>query len=261
MNNFIVCMLMVTADCQRNCPGCVTDQARKKFSEYDLSLDDLENFIKVSEDSNYRYDQLTLNGFGEPLLWSNLEEGVKMLARSKSIGDIMIRSNGMNTDAVTESLLDNIKELSVTKYKGTEKKLQVLQSKFGNRVLILPDATFIRLKGMEAPIPCNCRCSGPTIIGKWALPHCGPVLFGTETVERLINAGKITKEKTDNLTLDNFVEYLLEIDKSISPVKVEKDFLHSIINIQTWDKFSKRNMDACRFCWGNDGFTHSLKNV
>lgn len=82
-------MLMVTADCQRNCPGCVTDQARKKFSEYDLSLDDLENFIKVSEDSNYRYDQLTLNGFGEPLLWSNLEEGVKMLARSKSIGCIM----------------------------------------------------------------------------------------------------------------------------------------------------------------------------
>lgn len=252
MHRFSMCMLQVCSECQHNCNGCATAQARKHFSEYELTMENIDNFLRVVYDSKYWFEKVWLNGFGEPLLWKHLEECVKALSVSKSVGGVYIRSNGINIKKVTDAVLENVTEISFSQYKQTKEQLSELRSKHGSRIKILQPARFIKLKSWEAPIPCTCICSGPSIIGRWALPHCGPVLFSMDTARRLVRAGMVTQEQADGLDFNNWLEYVKLVGGA---VEIKKGFLDSIINRQTPEKRALRNMDACRYCFGNRNFS------
>jgi hypothetical protein len=252
VRKILLCMLQVCSSCQRDCNGCATEQARKHFPDYELTLDDVDAFLRASHDSEYWYEKVWLNGFGEPLLWNHLEEGVKALSASNNVGGVYIRSNGIGTEKVTDAVLKNVAEISFSQYKKTKEQLTELRSKHGSRIKVLQPARFIKLKGWEAPVPCTCICSGPSIIGRWALPHCGPVFFSMDTARRLVRAGLVSQEQADGLDFNNWFEYVKVVGGA---VEVKKGFLDNIITFKTQEKRALRNMDACRYCFGNRNFS------
>lgn len=257
MKRVFHCMLQVCSACQQDCHGCVTEIARHRFPDYHMSLEAIENFLRVVQDSDYFFSRLWINGFGEPLLWKHLEEGIKILSKSKHIGSLLIRSNGLNTGAVSQDVLSSITELSLSKYKTNREEIDELVAKHGSRIKVLAPAKFIKLKGWSADIPCSCICSGPCIIEDTALVYCGSVIFSRDTTIRLQKAGKITEEDVQNLTYNNWVEYVKKFLPDNGVVKVQKGFLDSILHMQSDNDFATKNLDACRYCFGNRNFTGS----
>jgi len=238
-------MLQVCSKCQNNCNKCVTTIIRKNFPDYQLSIEQLENFIESNEKSGYFFRDLWLNGFGEPLLWDHLHDGLKLLSRSKSIGNIFIRSNGHIID---EDIFNYISRLSISRYKPLKNELTRLIKKFPNKTKIIGKEEFCELVGKHARIPCMCICHGPTIIGNYALVYCGPVIYSPDTTERFID-GKILKEEdVKNLNGENWVEYTKKIVGS-GIVEVKLNYLDVC-----GPRSQHRNMQICKYCYGNNTF-------
>lgn len=62
----------------------------------------------------------------------------------------------------------------------------------------------------------------------------------------------VTQEQADNLNSENWLEYVKVVGGA---VEVKKGFLDNIIDRQTQDKRALRNMDACRYCFGNRNYS------
>ena len=86
--------LAACVPCQYDCVDCAHDGMRNKFSGYHLNLDDLREFIRCTEESRYLVKLLDLTGPGEPLLWRNLKEGLRLLHKSPAIRKVRIVTNG-----------------------------------------------------------------------------------------------------------------------------------------------------------------------
>jgi len=149
-------MLMVTSRCQLECESCVTQSVRKRFPDYDLSIQQLRNFVRATSGSKYHYQKIWLNGFGDPSLWRNLLPGLKMLHRSGITDEVCLASNML----AAKRLTGEVNQYCTIVPGGIDNK----------RFMLMPD-------GASGGVPCKCRCSGPTLIGNYILPYCGPVAY------------------------------------------------------------------------------------
>lgn len=75
---------------------------RYQFRNYHLPLDELAEFLRVTEESGYFIERLDLTGPGEPLLWKHLREGLKLIRSSKAIGSINVVTNGLELSRLDE---------------------------------------------------------------------------------------------------------------------------------------------------------------
>jgi hypothetical protein len=73
----------------------MTEQTR----DYELGLDELNEFIKSSKDRNLHYFNICLTG-GEVSLWKHLEEGVQLLRESGICDQLMLITNGNNPERI-----------------------------------------------------------------------------------------------------------------------------------------------------------------
>lgn len=128
-----------------------------------MPLNEVEAFIDYTKQSDYEpFKSIIISG-GEPLLWDNLEDGVRILAASGLSEKLNIFSNGLNTKAVTPELLGNITTLRLSKYAGNSDILSDLVDRFGTEHINVVDRTKhtpIPAAPLEGVLPAKCGCEG-----------------------------------------------------------------------------------------------------
>ena len=165
----------VCSACQFDCALCAHHGLKSIDPRYHMSMEQLENFIIATEESDYVAD-LFMHGPGEPLLWKHLTEGLTRLRASKAIGTITVNSNGLLLPKVTH-ILELVDHVRISLY--PESKMELVQHP---KVIYNPHPYFVN-KQFPAAIPCTCLCSGPMIYKDLVFPECGPPLF--DAVERM----------------------------------------------------------------------------
>jgi len=220
--------LMVCSACQNDCRACVTENARKKvFPSYQMTMEQVENFIFCVSESKYLVGTLLLCGLGEPTLWRFFNEGVAVLKRSGLFGQVVVLTNGQSLnriDSETFELLDEIRVSVLTE--ETKAQAVRLQERFGSdRIKQLDKAKFRETTEETGSIPCACQCVGPTVIGDKVFPYCageGPA------------------------TITQSGQTILDFPEMHSPLKP-----HFLKNHDPIFRKNTRNFELCRWCWGN----------
>ena len=247
--------LQVCSACHYNCDSCVTYMARKTIPDYQLSIRQLETLLETLEESNYFVKTLHINGLGEPLLWENLNDGILMLRNSKSIGDIDIRTNGLAFDRLSQEAIRAATRIAFSIYEENESIANTALKTYGRRKIHKHTRDkFMNISGDVAPIPCNCSCPGPTVIGDYILPYCGSVIFSAESVKRFESAfGNSTCFWPD------FIQHILG-QKGMMPIEshcLNLAFIETL-SVEKNSKQFVRNLDACKYCWGNSNFERTI---
>jgi len=154
---FFVCL-----QCQRHCSECSQQPLMNWKPKYQMSLEEIEKFIKVTKDSGYdKFKWIIISG-GEPLLWNNLEEGLSLLKKSKIANAIKIFSNGINVSKITYKVLINSSVIRVSQYKENWQILQDLKRQYKNKIEIVDRTVHTKLptKLYDNVLPAKCHCQG-----------------------------------------------------------------------------------------------------
>jgi hypothetical protein len=123
---------------------------------YEMSLDEVRNFINISEKSNYRLNLIICGG--EPLLWRHLEEGIELLNQSSITNRILIFSNVMNISRVNQNVIDGITELRVSQYESNKENMDFLCKEYGDKIRVVDRRGFFQQpkEPMQDVLPCDC---------------------------------------------------------------------------------------------------------
>lgn len=218
--------LEVSSQCQNDCKNCAHIGLRQYIPDYQLTLEQLNKFIDVTEKSGYFIKQINIHGPGEPLLWKHFNEGIKLLKKSKSIGNINVTTNGILLDSIPTQVLKLIDLLGISVYKDSEKYNSLFEQyeSVYNNISLISKQKFRRLpvSGEYGEIPCRCLCSGPSVLGDKILLYCGPPVFYTDCF------------KTDGIK---------SIQDTVIPVREHWYDGYDINKIG--------NMYVCHNCWAN----------
>jgi hypothetical protein len=160
--------IFVTSRCTRRCPECSQRGLQQAFPDYELTMGQLEEWIRCTQQSGYRkYTSVILTG-GEPLLWPHLEEAVEMLAASEVAEQINVFTNGDRAEAVTDAMMASISTLRISHYGDNKSAIGDLKKRYGHKVVAVPRQRHFRLpQKLSGPevLPADCQCQGPALIG------------------------------------------------------------------------------------------------
>lgn len=209
----------VCSECQFNCAHCAHKGLKSIDPYYHLSMEDLESFIKFTEESDY-IASLAIHGPGEPLLWRHLTEGLARLRKSNSVKEIVIVSNGLLLPKVMH-ILDLVDSIRVSLY--PESTTMIINHP---KIIYNPRSDFYH-KQYPASTPCTCLCDGPMIYRDLVFPHCGPPMF--DAVRRVSPA-------QDPLSLG------VKLSKNYLPSEKLSGFLH-----------------GCAYCWANSNCDQTVE--
>ena len=221
-------MMQTNTQCQNDCPGCCNTYLRHQQSHYRLSLSSLKNFLSCCVTSGYTIQTLWLNGPGEPLIWKDLQDALRIIRESKVAEKVFIASNGIAVKAVEGLNWDDLDKLRITCYPNqTPQNREALQEiqKTHPKLVFHPVREFsIREDyGNNAYLPCECVCEGPTLLNDRIYYYCGPMVI--EAIERAKEAG---------------VE-----DSRILDVPVEPEFMRD------YNPKLRMKLSYCLYCWAN----------
>ncbi|MHC4715339.1 MAG: radical SAM protein [Planctomycetota bacterium] len=110
MNTIPQLSIVATTRCNLNCPLCMIQWLMNARPREDLSLEQLGHFIRRCEQLEVFFPWAWFTG-GEPTLWPHLEEGIRMLAASRSFGKLRINTNGAKVERLLPviDLLANVR--------------------------------------------------------------------------------------------------------------------------------------------------------
>jgi hypothetical protein len=174
--------LGVCTACEYDCESCSHQAIRYRFRRYQMSLDEVRTFVRLTEASGYRIEHLHITGPGEPLLWSHFAEGLRLLRVSKAIGFIEILSNGLAVERIPSDAWRSFNRLLVSLYPETAHLRPVLDALLERypATLRVRQADAFRPPvppGAVLPIPCACDCPGPMVFNGRVFYFCGPPVF------------------------------------------------------------------------------------
>lgn len=132
--------LFCTSRCNLNCVECIMGPLKTNNPNYELSIADLQQLLKISEASGYTFF-FTLSG-GEPLLWNNLKEGVEALRNSKVCLGIEIFTNAINIKSLTKEAIEKVDEIRISKYNYNIKNIAILQDLYHEKIKIVDRTQF-----------------------------------------------------------------------------------------------------------------------
>jgi hypothetical protein len=156
---------------------------RYQFPNYQLSLDELREFLATTEASGYFIERLQISGPGEPLLWKHLSDGLEMIGRSPAIGFVEVLTNGVGINRLDDRAWRHIDLLRVSLYPEAahvEPSLAAAKARYGDERIIVKGMRMFRSAPSAAathPIPCECTCPGPMYFAGRVLQFCGPPVF------------------------------------------------------------------------------------
>lgn len=94
--------------CDGGCSWCGVKDWMRQNKGYQCPIEDIEKFIKYSQDAGYFWKDIVYTG-GEPFLWDYIKDATIMLRESGVVGTIKTYTNGL--------WIDNKKELiEIRKY-------------------------------------------------------------------------------------------------------------------------------------------------
>lgn len=215
----------VASQCNNHCTLCAHRGLISYSPNYQLQLEDLSYFLKVTEASNYFIENVRIHGPGEPTLWKYFNEGIEILSQSKAIGSIFVATNGFHLKNIADNSFKKINEMRVSIYENFENHtlLKSLIEKYGAKINT-QDMTTFRKVLLEDPadIPCDCICMGPMLYGKHLYYYCGPPVF--DAIEYLGES----IERHKYLFCDVKPHYM-----------------------KHYESKKKGNLSLCKFCWAN----------
>ncbi len=216
--------------CQYDCEMCAHGEMRKQDNNGSMSMEQMERFLHWTRESGYFIENLRIHGGGEPLLWEHFNEALPLLKQSGVIGTIFVATNGLLVHKIPDEVWECIDEMRVSIYNGFTryKEVEATFRRFPDKIILNNAFSFVRLpKGPQdkAPVPCQCRCDGPMLLGDRIYLYCGPPVFG---------AAEIMGASLDD-------------DRDMW-VDVGPDYL------EHFDARRIGTLDYCAHCWGNGHF-------
>lgn len=184
--------LYTTSVCNLTCGECIMQFQMDADKKYHMPLDELSDFLKFSLISGYRF-QVLLSG-GEPLLWKNLEDGLRLLRNSSVIEKITMFSNGMYPDRVTQEIAENIDVIRVSYYQYNEKHMVILKNKWPSKVEIVDKQEFWKNPTSAVPkeiaLPVECLNAPFHLYNRnvYACSHCNTLSLHSGSKVKLSNA-------------------------------------------------------------------------
>lgn len=127
--------LYTISKCNLSCAECIMAEAMKKYNNYQMTLQEIENLIYFSELSNYKFD-IILSG-GEPTLWDNLLNGVKLLKKSNITKSITIFSNVINLKNINDELVNYIDSIRISEYDYNKKNINIVLEKYPSKIKVV----------------------------------------------------------------------------------------------------------------------------
>lgn len=222
--------LEVSSPCQNDCELCAHADLMRHIKGYQLSLEKLDRFLFYTERSNYFIRSLSIHGPGEPFLWKDLNEGLRMLKRSPAIGWVTMVTNGLLLDRITDDGMACLDRLFISVYANYNRHelINAFRAKHRTKVSLW-DGTYFWEHAADprqtAPATGGCNCVGPMLYDDRIFPYCGPPLFGAARAKGV-----------DPLAIPNI------------SVPVGPNYL-SLYNARLVGR-----MDICRYCWANPNF-------
>lgn len=175
--NFKQLTIVTTTECSLNCPLCCNREVAKQSPGYHMRLDELDSLLRYLKDSTVRTVHSKLNIYlsgGDPTVWNNMEEGIKMLLESNIVASIVVCTNGLKWERLLkDDLIDRV-ILKVSEYSNVnEQRIQQLSDYMAGRYRtnreyrrrihitkirhdILPDQPH------SGVLPADCCCPRPT---------------------------------------------------------------------------------------------------
>lgn len=215
--------IFTTSRCTRRCPQCSQRGFRAWSPTYELSLENLEEWIDCTKKSGYpSYRSIILTG-GEPLLWDNLKEGAKLLHQAEVGYQLNLFSNGDCIEIVTDELMESLTTLRLSHYGNNAQGIESLKKRYGDKVSIVERQQHFpiptELAGAEV-LPAKCGCEGPALMGKQ--------VYGCSML--------VTVAEEHGMNLNQYPE---------SQCKLQVGYLELLAG------FPRTTHDCCRGCIGN----------
>lgn len=132
--------LYVTSVCNLSCEECIMKHIMAENAKYQMSLDEIEQFVYYSEKSGYSFD-FVLTG-GEPLAWKNMEEGLCRLRRSPITNKITMFTNAMLWKSLSSRSLECMDSIRISHYEGNDTHMAIMKEKFPDKVSIVDRTDF-----------------------------------------------------------------------------------------------------------------------
>ncbi|MGA2349689.1 MAG: hypothetical protein ABSF70_04580 [Terracidiphilus sp.] len=238
-------MLEVCSLCQHRCNYCAHGDLIAANPGYQLSLDELDTFIRHTEESKYFIENVEINGPGEPTLWKHFNEGMRRLYESPAIGNIQFSTNGQSLDRVDDGTWRYFSLVILSVYPSSKvttfDRLFAMSRRYGFRIIFLDKIKF-RVPPKEAypdSLPALCSCHGPTVYGHQVFALCGPTGVGAAAIkgESFLDNPKYSREIGP--------DYLAGLDKS------------ALYRGQT---LAPIHMEICRYCTANTKITFEARD-
>ena len=221
----------VCSDCQYDCINCGHSSFRSVYKNYHMSIPELNRFLYYTEKSNYYIREAYLHGPGEPTLWKNLNEGIKILHESNVVGGIGMITNGVSLYRIKEETFQYIDRIRISVYPDAKKNdfITYLQQKFPEKIKLEVFKQFMSKPNREYPdsIPCTCACPVPVFV-KNNFFYCSGTIFDAAKLKGVdvFDCHEVYTELKEN--------YL--------------------------DNYSIGNFDLCKYCISNGNICKQLKS-
>lgn len=151
--------IFVTSSCNFSCHEC----SQKTWREYDyqMSEEEVNKFISIIGESNYRFKRLLISG-GEPTLWKN-KNIIYKFKESGLFKQIVLYTNGFNYKSILqiEKHIDIIRISDYGEY--NKKQIQEIKKLIPNKTIVVDKNEFVKHpdKFVNDSIPGKCICRGP----------------------------------------------------------------------------------------------------
>lgn len=170
----------VCGDCNYNCKSCGHSSFRSVYKNYHMTIHELNRFLYYTKKSKYYIREACIHGPGEPTLWKNLNEGIKVLHESDVVGGIYLLTNGSFLDRIEEETFEYIGKLDISIYPDAKKNdlITYLCDKYPDKIGLGHYNKFWVSPTKEdvGSIPCRCTCPTPSFIGN-KIFYCSGCIF------------------------------------------------------------------------------------
>ena len=164
-------LLEVCSACQYTCDLCAHQGLRDSNPRFQMTIEDLGALIEHFKKINCQVHNAHIHGPGEPLLWKNFNEGVRLLVQSNFSGLITIVTNGFALSQIAEDLWPSLYVL-ISKYPDTQMD-QNIMDRWKGRWEILDRSRFLEVIHYPHSAVWSCICDGPCYYNK-RIYRCGP---------------------------------------------------------------------------------------
>lgn len=222
--------LEVSSPCQNDCELCAHQDLMRHIKGYQLSLEKLDRFLFYTERSNYFIRSLSIHGPGEPFLWRHLNEGLKMIKKSRAIGWVTMVTNGLLLDRISDEAMGCLDRLFVSVYSNYNKHevMRDFLKRHHERVMLWDGTNFWEHSAdpaRTAPATGGCTCVGPMLFDDRIFPYCGPPVFGAA--------------KAKGVDIDTIPHLSVPLGPNY---------------MSAYNARLVGRMDICRYCWANPNF-------